>query len=165
MTRLQSSLLTTTVSSKMWWYIVTIISPCFFTGAVVGLEQTLFRVVESASNVEVCAHVSYPRINCPIKFYFNVGLRTTHRSAGLNTQIIRMLTVMHSFKGLTVQFAACDVRKCVSVSVADYLPDSSGTILNFSLTRTANLSPRIELGSEEEGWLCSKKFFSPLTHH
>ena len=54
-----------------------------------------------------------------------------------------------------MQFAACEVRKCVSVSVADYLPDSSGTILNFSLTRTANLSPRIELGSEEDGWLCS----------
>ena len=55
------------------------------------------------------------------------------------------------------------MRKCVSVSVADYLPDSSSTFLNFSLTRTANLSPRIELGSEEEGWLCSKIiFFQPL---
>ena len=50
-----------------------------------------------------------------------------------------------------MQFAACEVRKCVTVSVADYLPDSSSTFLNFSLTRRANLSPSIELGSEAEG--------------
>ena len=77
--------------------VIVSISPCFFTGAVVSLEQTLFRVVESASNVEVCAHISYPRINCPIKFSFNVGLRTTHRSAGLCTQIMRILTLINSF--------------------------------------------------------------------
>ena len=69
----------------------------FFTGAVVSLEQTIFRVVESASNVEVCAHVAYPRINCSIIFPFNVGLRTTHRSAGLCTHIITMLALMHTF--------------------------------------------------------------------
>ena len=47
-----------------------------------------------------------------------------------------------------MEFTACKVRKCVSVNVADNLPDSSRTFLNLSLSRTASLDPRIKLHPE-----------------
>ena len=45
----------------------------------------------------------------------------------------------------TMEFAECETRKCVSVNVANNLPDSSSTFIDVFLTRTANLNPRITL--------------------
>ena len=42
--------------------------------AVVGLEETFFSVSEDVGVVELCANVSSPVIDCPIKFPFEVQL-------------------------------------------------------------------------------------------
>ena len=42
--------------------------------AVVGLEQTFFRVSEGVGLVELCAIVSFPDVECPIHFPFKVNL-------------------------------------------------------------------------------------------
>ena len=44
--------------------------------AVVGLEETFYRVSESVGVVVVCAIVYSPNISCPIEFPFNVNLST-----------------------------------------------------------------------------------------
>ena len=54
----------------------------WFTGAVVGLEQTFFRVTESVGVVELCVTVSFPTIDCPITFPFDVILSTDEGTAG-----------------------------------------------------------------------------------
>ena len=51
-------------------------------GAVVGLEQTFFRVSEDVGVVELCANVSFPDITCPIEFPFEVVLATADGTAG-----------------------------------------------------------------------------------
>ena len=48
--------------------------PRLYIGAVVGLEQTFFRVSEDVGVAELCAIVSSPVIDCPIKFPFEVQL-------------------------------------------------------------------------------------------
>ena len=50
--------------------------------AVVGLERTFYRVIESVGVVEVCANVYSPIIDCPIAFPFDVRLSTSDGSAG-----------------------------------------------------------------------------------
>ena len=50
-------------------------------GAVVGLEQTFFRVSEGIGVVEICAIVSFPDVDCPIKFPFEVNLSTRDGTA------------------------------------------------------------------------------------
>ena len=50
-------------------------------GAVVGLEQTFFRVSEGIGVVEICANVSFPDVECPIKFPFKVNLSTSDGTA------------------------------------------------------------------------------------
>ena len=52
-----------------------------YVGAVVGLEQTFFRVSEDVGVVELCAIVSSPVIDCPIKFPFEVQLSTCDGTA------------------------------------------------------------------------------------
>ena len=54
-----------------------------FTGAIVGLEKTFFRVNESVGTVELCAVVFSPDISCPIKFPFEVRLFTEDGTAGI----------------------------------------------------------------------------------
>ena len=54
----------------------------YSAGARVGLEQTFFRVTEGIGVVELCANVSEPDIECPIKFQFDVQLYTADGSAG-----------------------------------------------------------------------------------
>ena len=49
--------------------------------ACVGLEQTFFRVSESVGVVELCANVSSPDVDCPIKFPFEVNLSTNDGTA------------------------------------------------------------------------------------
>ena len=56
---------------------------CIISVAVVGLEQTFFRVSEDVGVVELCANVSSPVIDCPIAFPFEVQLSTRDGSAGL----------------------------------------------------------------------------------
>ena len=46
---------------------------------------------------------------------------------------------------VTMEFEECERRKCVSVNVADNLPDSSTTFFDLSLIRTARLNSRITL--------------------
>ena len=54
-----------------------------FTGAVVSLEQTLYRVDGGLDVIQVCANISFPPINCPVKFPFEVGLATVYQSASM----------------------------------------------------------------------------------
>ena len=56
--------------------------PICSTGAVVGLEQTFFRVMENVGVVELCAIVSSPDCTCPIAFPFDVILSTADGTAG-----------------------------------------------------------------------------------
>ena len=49
--------------------------------AVVGLEQIFFRVSENVGLVELCAYVSSPDVDCPIKFPFEVNLSTRNGTA------------------------------------------------------------------------------------
>ena len=53
------------------------------SGAVVGLERTIFTVSENVGVVELCAHVFQPDIECPVEFPFNVILSTVDRTAGM----------------------------------------------------------------------------------
>lgn len=54
-------------------------------GAVIGLEQTLFNVSENIDAVELCVNISFPRIDCPITFPFNISLVTQDGTAGTNS--------------------------------------------------------------------------------
>ena len=53
------------------------------TEAVVGLERTIFTVMENVGVVELCARVFEPDIECPIEFPFDVVLSTADRTAGM----------------------------------------------------------------------------------
>ena len=56
--------------------------------AVVGLEQTFFRVSEDVVVVELCAVVSSPDIDCPIAFPFEIILSTLDGSAGKSIIVV-----------------------------------------------------------------------------
>ena len=47
-----------------------------------GLERTSFLVMENVGVVEVCVNVSFPVIDCPIAFPFDVVLSTDDGTAG-----------------------------------------------------------------------------------
>ena len=51
-------------------------------GPVVGLEQTFFRVEEDVGLIQICVKVSFPEINCPIAFPFEILLSTADGTAG-----------------------------------------------------------------------------------
>ena len=51
--------------------------------AVVGLEMTVYSVSEGDGNVEVCAVVHSPNIDCPIEFSFAVNLTTKDGTASM----------------------------------------------------------------------------------
>ena len=53
------------------------------SGAVIGLEQTLINVPEDIDVVELCVNVSFPAIDCPITFPFNIRLVTYDGTAGI----------------------------------------------------------------------------------
>ena len=46
------------------------------------LEQTHFIVAQDASEIVVCARVSFPAIDCPIVFPFEVKLTYSDRAVG-----------------------------------------------------------------------------------
>ena len=63
---------------------------CFLcppTVAVVGLEETLYRVMEGVGTVEVCAIFYQPPANvaCPTPFPFDVSISTRNGTAGNST--------------------------------------------------------------------------------
>ena len=60
--------------------------------AVVGLERTIYQVLENVGVVEVCAIVYSPVIECPIQFPFDVRLTLFDDSAGKES--IRMMKLM-----------------------------------------------------------------------
>ena len=47
------------------------------------LEQTLYRVDEGLSVIQVCAKIPFPPINCPVKFPFEVGLTTAYQGPSM----------------------------------------------------------------------------------
>ena len=62
-------------------YTDTITVTLSYAVAVVGLEQTFFRVSGDVGVVELCVNVSSPVIDCPIKFPFEVQLSTCDGTA------------------------------------------------------------------------------------
>ena len=66
---------------KVQWLIV---FNFFSSAAVVGLEETFYRVSEGVGFVEVCAIVYHPNGNlaCPIDFAFEADFSTSDGSAG-----------------------------------------------------------------------------------
>ena len=46
-----------------------------------GLEQTYFTVAQDVGEIVVCARVSFPDIDCPIVFPFEVKLTNSDRSS------------------------------------------------------------------------------------
>ena len=50
--------------------------------AVVGLEKTFYRISEEAVQIEVCAIVYSPALDCPFNFAFDIGYYTRDNSAG-----------------------------------------------------------------------------------
>lgn len=53
-----------------------------YSGAEVGLEEVVHGVSESLGAVLLCAVVSFPLIECPIEFPFNLSFSTCDRLAG-----------------------------------------------------------------------------------
>ena len=51
--------------------------------AVVGLEETFYRVSEEVGFVEVCAIVYSPSVECPIEFPFSVDFSTSDGTASM----------------------------------------------------------------------------------
>ena len=65
----------------------------FFSAvAVVGLERALYQISEDAGEVEVCAVVYSPNIECPIPFHFDVRLTTGDESSGKEKCTCRIST-------------------------------------------------------------------------
>ena len=71
-------------------YTDTITVTLSYAVAVVGLEQTFFRVSEDVGVVELCANVSSPVIDCPIKFPFEVQLSTCDGTASTTSFTVCM---------------------------------------------------------------------------
>ena len=66
--------------------------------AVVGLERTLYHVMEDVGVVEVCAIVYRPSVDCPINFPFDVHLSTSDNTAGIwSFRMQNNGSVMHQF--------------------------------------------------------------------
>ena len=49
---------------------------------IVGLEKTLYEVSEDVGEVEVCANVTAPELECPLNFPFTVTLYSVDNTAG-----------------------------------------------------------------------------------
>ena len=54
-------------------------------GALVGLENTSYTVLEDAGAVEICAVISFPEITCPVSYHFEVVIRTISGTAGIDS--------------------------------------------------------------------------------
>ena len=124
-------------------------------GAVVGLEQTFFRVMEYVGVVELCANVSYPDCTCPIAFPFDIFLSTDDGSAGkcqfkhnrstFSVTFPTESTMDYGPLNELLMFYACETRKCVNVTVIDDVVDELDEFFTYHLRRTTSLDTRIEL--------------------
>ena len=54
-------------------------------GALIGLENTSYTVLEDAGAVEICAVISFPEITCPVSYHFEVVIRTISGTAGIDS--------------------------------------------------------------------------------
>ena len=123
--------------------------------AVVGLEKTFFRVSEDVGVVELCANVSFPVIDCPIKFPFEVQLSTCDGTASTASFTVCM-RYNHLFFilvapddyiefNVTLMFEPCEIRRCVNVTIMDDFIDEPDESFFYKLQRTPDLHPRITL--------------------
>ena len=124
--------------------------------AVVGLEETSYRVLENVSVVEVCAIVYSPiNTSCPIPFLFDVRLSTIDDSAG-NIHMILYSSIIHSVLYTTLvtpmdygavndtlSFEACDIRRCVNVTIINDEVLEGVESLDVTLERTPGLDNKI----------------------
>ena len=69
-------------SRKQMLYIFISALVVFPPEAVVGLEKTFYCISEDAVQIEVCAIVYFPVLECPIDFAFAIGYYTRDDSAG-----------------------------------------------------------------------------------
>ena len=79
---------------QVFEWIFTLISHSI--GAVVGLEQTQYTLLENVGAVEVCAVVFSPNISCPIEFSFSLQVTVTDRTTG-TLYYIAKVKVPHHF--------------------------------------------------------------------
>ena len=126
-------------------------------GAVVGIEQTHYTVIENVGAVEVCAVVFSPDISCPIEFSFSIQVTVTDRTTGTLYFISQSesahatsynsgyFTVPAMEYDETLMFAVCETRKCVAIAVTDDQADEPDEAINIHLGRTADLHPQIDL--------------------
>ena len=120
----------------------------------VDLEETLYNVSEDVGVVELCANVSSPVNDCPIKFPFVVRLSTHDGSAGTvsisilcSTYSVMYIVVPDDYGSLNVSlmFAACDTRRCVNVNILSDFTDEPDDNFFLALNKTPGLHPRIFL--------------------
>ena len=78
----QASILILDNDSEFIYVHLSWICEFYLTGATVRLEQTHFIVARDVSEIVVCARVSFPDIDCPIVFPFEVKLTYSDRTAG-----------------------------------------------------------------------------------
>ena len=97
--------------------------------ATVGLERTVYQVIENEGAVEVCAQVLSPSGACPIASSFGVTLITSPRSASIiiinkfwiwfisnyaaaiNRDYLHVSTIL--------EYPVCTSRQCVNVTIFD----------------------------------------------
>ena len=72
---------------RNWLHLIQYVSHVLPTVAVVGLEETLYRMMEGVGTVEVCAIFYQPPavVACPAPFPFNVSISTRIGTAGTCT--------------------------------------------------------------------------------
>ncbi|CAI8015468.1 hypothetical protein GBAR_LOCUS9583, partial [Geodia barretti] len=105
--------------------------------AVVGLEMTVYSVSEGDGNVEVCAVVHSPNIDCPIEFSFAVNLTTKDGTA--------ISPMDYGALSTTLMFDTCETRKCTNIAIAnDDIPEGTESF-NVTLEGTPGLDDRITL--------------------
>jgi hypothetical protein len=77
----------------------------------IGLEQTVYEVIENEGAVEVCAEVLSPSGACPIASSFGVVLITSPGSATINRDYFHVSTIL--------EFPACASRQCLNITIID----------------------------------------------
>ena len=124
-----------------------------------GLEMTSTTVMEDVGRVEVCVAVFTPNsmFPCPIAFPFAVRLTTGDITAGEIKNFLQnqwcicngcMYTVSpmdYEAVSQVVNFAACETRQCVNVTIVDDFVDEPIESFSVTLERTPGLDMRIRL--------------------
>jgi hypothetical protein len=108
--------------------------------AVVGLEETLYRVMEGVGTVEVCTIFYQPPavVACPAPFPFNVSISTRIGTAEPPMDYVSLVSIM-------LRFEACAREACTSVTIVDDLVDEPDESFFVILGETPDLDARITL--------------------